>query len=171
MTTIRTVYNANVYMDGTSHAGKASEVTLPDLKAKMLDHNPISGIGSMELPIGLEKMGMKIKWNTVDADVLAKVCNFFVPVNLMIRSNSDTWVNSERTGSAAVVATIRAKSKTAPPINIKHQDNVDIETEFSVTAYKLEIGERVILDVDIEAQVCIIDGVDVFAQYRENLGI
>ena len=65
MNTIQTLYNANVYMNGENYAGRAEEVTLPDLKAKTVDHKPLSNIGAFKLPTGLDQMSMKIKWNSI----------------------------------------------------------------------------------------------------------
>lgn len=170
-TAIQTLYNANVYLNNDSHAGQAEEVTLPDLKPKTTDHKPLSGIGSIKIPTGLDQMSMKIKWNSIDPDVMKAAANFYTSSDIMIRANSDTWENGSRTGSVPVVAIIRGLSVNLPAIALKHQDNPDIETEFSVTAYKLLINGEVIFDVDIYAQVYIVDGVDLMADYRANLGI
>jgi hypothetical protein len=170
-TTISTLYNANVYLDGESYAGQAEELTLPDLKAKMVDHKALSMIGSFELPTGLDKMMMKIKWNSINVDVMTAAANFYNSSDIMVRANSDNWQNGSRTGSVPVIAIIRGLNKNLPAITLKHQDSPDIETEYSCTAYKLIIDGNVVFDIDFFAQVYIVDGVDLMEEYRTNLGI
>jgi hypothetical protein len=170
-TKISTLYNANVYMGGDSYAGQGQEVTLPNPKPKLAEHKPLSGIGAFDLTTGLDKMNMKVKWNSIDADVMKIAANFYSSNDIMIRANSDVWENGSRTGSVPVVAIIRGLSINLPAIVLKHQDNPDIETEFNVTAYKLIIDNEVIFDIDLFAQIYIVDGVDLMAEYRSNLGI
>lgn len=168
---ISTLYNANVYINGDSFAGVAEEVTLPDLKAKMTELKALSNIGGFELPTGLDKMTMKIKWNTVNADVMTNSADFYNSSDIMIRANIDEWENGSRSGTAPCVAFIRGLNKNLPAIVLKHQDNPDVEQEFSVTGYKLEIDGNVIFDVDFFANVYIVNGVDMMADYRANLGL
>lgn len=170
-TRIGTLYNANVYVNGVNHAGLAEEVTLPDLKPKMVEHKPLSGIGSFELPTGVDKMGMKIKWNFIAPEVLINAADFYSSQDVMIRANADIWDNGSRVASAPVIAFVRGLSKNLPAIALKHQDNPDIETELSVTGYKLEYNGRVLFEIDLFAQVYIVDGVDMMADYRANLGL
>ena len=48
--------NGVMYAFGRSLAGKVAEATLPDIKAKMVEHPALGMIGTMEFPAGLEKM-------------------------------------------------------------------------------------------------------------------
>lgn len=168
---ISTLYGANVYYNGQSFAGVAEEVTCPDLKAKTISLKALSNTGGFKLPVGFDEMGMKIKWNTVNADVMGNAADFYNANDIMIRSNIDTWENGSKTGSKSVVMFVRALNLNLPAIALKHQDNPEVETEFSVTGYKLEIDGEVIYDIDFFANVYIVRGVDMLADYRANLGL
>lgn len=168
---ISKLYNANVYLDGTSYAGLAEEVSAPDLKPIMSDHKSLSNIGKFKLPTGLDEMKMKIKWNTVNFDVMATSADFYNAKDIMIRSSIDVWENGDKIGTQGVAMFIRGLSTNLPPVNFKHQDNPEVETEFSVTGYKLEIDGIVVFHVDYFANIYIVDGVDKLADYRANLGI
>ena len=171
MSVISKLYNANVYINGGSYAGLAEEVTAPDLKPKKSTHKALSNIGEFELPTGLGPMNMKIKWNTVNADVMATSADFYNAADIMIRSNIDVWENGSIVGTQSVAMFIRGLSNNLPPVNFKHQDNPEVESEFSVTGYKLEIDGEVIYDIDYFANVYIVRGVDKLADYRANLGL
>jgi P2 family phage contractile tail tube protein len=168
---ISKLYNANVYLDGDSYAGLAEEVTAPDLKPKMTEHKALSNIGSFELPTGLDKMGMKIKWNTVNADVMRTSADFYNSKNIMIRANIDEWEDGSKAASVPCIMFIRGLSKTLPAVGFKHQDNAEVESEFSVTGYRLEIAGVEVFNIDLFANVYIVDGEDMLADYRANLGL
>lgn len=168
---ISKLYNANVYVDGDSYAGLAEEVTLPDLKPKMSDHHALSNIGVFELPTGLDKMSMKIKWNTVNRDVMVASADFYNAKDIMIRSNIDNWEGGSKSGSVPCVAFIRGLSKNLPAVGLKHQDNPEVESEFSCTGYKLQIDGQTVFDVDFFANKYIVDGEDKLADYRADLGL
>lgn len=172
MTQIRTLYNANVYIDGINHAGKSEEVTLPVVKPALVDHIALSMIGKIELPAGLDKMdSLKIKWNSIDPDIIKSTADFYTSRDIMIRSNGDVWMNGSRQSSEPVTIFLRGLSMGTPPIEFKHQQSPGIETEFTMSYYKMEINGAVMFEVDYYAQVYIVDGVDLMADYRANLGL
>lgn len=169
---ISKVYNANVYWDGDSYAGLAEEVTAPEVKAKNSEHKAVSSFMAFDLSTGIEKLeGLKIKWNTVSPDIMKNSADFFNSKDIMVRSNRDIWENGTKVGSEPVVMMFRGLSRKIPGLGFKQQDNVETESEFSCTAYKLEINGAVIFDIDAFAQVYIVDGVDLLADYRANLGL
>lgn len=168
---VRTLYNGNVYIDGTSYAGNADEIDLPEVKPKEIDHKPLSSMGAFDLVVGLDKMDMKIKWNNVNPDIVKKQADFYTARQLIVRSNMDIWVSGTKTKSVPVVATLTAKSRTIPGIGLKHQENADMPSEWNVTQYQLTVNGEILYDIDLMAQVYIVDGVDLLQDYRNNLGL
>ena len=60
---IQQILNANVYIDGTNNLiGRASSITLPDVKATVESHRGLGMIGTVEYPTGLDVLTTKIKW-------------------------------------------------------------------------------------------------------------
>lgn len=60
---INRLTNANIYVDGNNLLGRAAEINLPQLKAKMSSHPALGMQFEFELPSGFEKMEAKVKWN------------------------------------------------------------------------------------------------------------
>ena len=170
-TRIQTLYNANAYVDGDNFAGIVEELTTPDFKPKMTDHKPLSGIGGIKIPTGLDEMTFKMKLNSIEPVLLAKSADFYTAQDIMIRANSDIWENDSRSESVPVTFFIRGRSTGVPAIGLKHQDNPDIELNYTVHYYKVEIDGVVLFEVDYYAQVYIVNGSDLMAAYRANLGI
>lgn len=168
---INKVTNANVYLNGVSYMGRAEEITLPDVAPKMVDHKALGMVGELELPGGLSKMGMKIKWNAIYPDVMKQTHDVYKAMRLMIRASVETFENGSRVAQIPAVIYVTAIPKKAGGLSFKPQDNVEREDEFNVTAYKLEIDGEEIVDIDIMANVWRVNGVDQLATYRANLGL
>lgn len=168
---LSTVYNANTYVDGVNWFGIAEELTLPDLKPTMQEHKALGMIGKIELPSGLDKMEFKMKMNSVYPEALKRVANFYDGTVVMARSSREVWEAGTKVGEEPVVIQMRGLPKSFPAIVLKHQDNPELESTFTCTMYKLEINGEVIVHVDLMAQIYIVDGVDMWAEKRANLGL
>jgi P2 family phage contractile tail tube protein len=170
-TLINKCTNANVYLNGVSYMGRAEEITLPDIQPKMVDHKALGMVGESELPAGLQKMSAKIKWNAIYPDVMKKTHDAFTSVRLMVRSNIETYEGGTRVLQQPAVIYLTGTWKKSGALSFKPQDNVEIENELSVTAYKMEVNGEEIIDIDVMANIWRVNGNDQLAQYRANLGL
>lgn len=168
---INRITNANVYIDGASHLGKAEEISLPMIKQIMSEHKAIGMNGKFELPAGIDKLESKIKWNSFYRDVLVKVANPDSSLNMQCRTSMKTWGSAGVEEEVPVVIFMTGQSKDFPLGNFKQHDNVELESNFSITYTKLVINGQDIVEVDVLANIYKVDGVDMLAKYRANLGI
>ncbi len=51
---VNKLYNANVYVNGTSFLGRAEEVQLPKVQYKTVEHKALGMVGTLETPAGIE---------------------------------------------------------------------------------------------------------------------
>lgn len=168
---INRLTNANVYLNGTSLLGRAEEINLPAIKHKMVEHKALGMVGAAEFFAGIEKMEAKIKWNSFYPDVMKGAANPFQTVNFQTRSSLETYNSAGRIEEVPVVCYMTAAYKDFPMGNFKQHDNVEVESNLSVYYCKLEINGEVIMEIDVLANIYKVDGNDVLAQYRANLGI
>lgn len=164
------IINANIYLNGNNLLGKASEVDAPKVMAKMSEYKALGLIGSFELPTGLDKMEMRIKWNAFYPDVAKVMMNPWASVSLMVRANMEVWQGGNRTSEVPVIIYATCQSKGFPLGNYKQQENVDTESTLSVTHCKMEIDGVETLEVDVMNNIYKVDGVDIMANYRANIG-
>jgi len=167
---VKRITNGNVYIDGKSFLGKASEVKAPDIVATLTEHAALGMVGKLELPSGLDKMGMSIKWNSIYDDVLLKAGNPFRAVQLQIRASQETYAGQGRTKEVAVVVYLTGQFKKLPGGGFKQHDNVEAETELVVTYYRLNIDGNDIVEIDVLANIWKVGGEDILARYRSNIG-
>nr|WP_199082046.1 phage major tail tube protein [Pedobacter sp. ASV19] len=168
---INKVINSNIYVDGANWIGKADEVNLPVLKSKTASHSPLGLIGELDYSSGMEKMEAKIKWNSYYKEAIKKFSNFYQAVKIQVRFSIDQYEDGSRTGQLPGIAYLTVRPNDSPGGQFKAKDNVELESNLSCSYYKLEIDGEDIVEYDAEANIYIVDGVDLLAQYRANLGV
>lgn len=170
-TEINRITNANVYVDGNNLLGRVLSMDLPVVKNKMSEHKALGMIGTVEFSSGLEKMEAKIEWNSFYADAMVRAADPTKTVQLQVRSSLEQYDSSGRSAELPVVVFLTAQHKDFPLGNFKQHDNVELSSMLSVTQFRLEIDGRNIIEVDVLANIYKVDGVDILANYRSNLGI
>lgn len=168
--TVNRLTNANVYLDGQSLLGRAEEIMLPTIKTKTAEHKALGMVGSVEFPSGIDKLECKIKWNSFYSDVMKKMANPFSTVSLQVRGSLENYTSGGRTGEAPFVCFLTAQPKDFPLGNFKQHDNVELESNLSITYCRLEINGEVIQEFDVLANIFKANGVDLLAAYRNNIG-
>jgi P2 family phage contractile tail tube protein len=162
--------NANVYVSGNSLLGQAEEVNLPDLKHKLSEHKALGMIGTTELWAGIDKMEATIKWNSFYKDTLVLFADPTQALQLQIRSSLETYGSTGRTEQKPVVCFITGMPKNFPMGNFKQHDNVEATSQLTIIYMKVEIDRQEIIEVDLMANIFRVNGVDIMAQYRANIG-
>lgn len=162
--------NANVYVDGTSHLGKVEEINLPEVTFMLSEHKALGMIGKFELFSGIDKMEATIKWNAFYADVLKKFADPRKALKLQVRSSLETYNSEGLIQEVPCVAYLTGQPKNFPAGNYKQHDNVESSSKMTITAYKLEINGLPVIEYDALANVYMVDGNDVFANYTSNIG-
>ncbi len=167
---INRLTNANVYLDGGSMLGRAEEITLPTLKAKMAEHKALGMVGTIESFAGFEKLEGKIKWSSLYPEVLKKTANPFTAVQLQVRGSLEVYTSAGRQDEKPVVVMLSVIFKSLPAGAFKQHDNVEVESEFTATYMKISVDGEEIVEIDALANIYKAGGQDVLAAYRTNIG-
>ncbi len=167
---VNKLYNANVYVNGTSFLGRAEEVTLPKVQAKMVEHKALGMFGVIETAAGIEKMEAKIKWTSLYPEVLVEMANPYKAVSIQVRASLETHDSTGRIAQLPVVAFMTVNFKNFPGVGLKHQDNAEVETDMAVSYYKLQIDGKDYIEVDAFANIWKVEGEDILAKYKANIG-
>lgn len=163
--------NANVYVNGNSFLGRAEEITLPQIKAKMSEHKAAGLLGSLEYFSGVDKLEAKFKWNSFYPDLMKYAANPFEAVKVQVRASLETYEGGTRIAQSKLVVYLTGQFRDLPLGSFKQSDNVEMESNMSVTAVKMEINDEEVVELDLEANIYKVNGEDLLAQYRSNLGI
>ena len=167
---IHRVTNANVYLNGNSMLGKASEVMLPQLKTLLSEHVALGLHGKVELPSGMDKLEATIKWTSYYGDVLAATADPYATHEVQVRSSIDQYTAGGRVGQVPAVCFIRGSFKDPSLGNFKQHDNVETDAKMNVIAVRFEIDGRPVLEIDVLANIYKVSGNDILGTYRRNIG-
>lgn len=166
---INKLTNCNVYVNGTSWMGRAEEVDIPEVNYIFADHKGLGLFGMTELPSGIDKMEARIKWNAPYPDAIQQLSNPTEAKQLTIRGNLESWGSSGRTAQVPFVCTMTVLPKNVSGAKFVQQNNVEMESRLTVNRIKLVIDGTTQYEVDVMANICTVGGVDVLAQFRQNL--
>jgi hypothetical protein len=165
------IRDANVYVDGTSTHGFASEITLPDVEASMSEYKALGMVGTKELFQGFGKMEAAIKWNAPSEEILKACANPRKSVALMVRTTREVYENGSVSSEEPVAYYLKGISKNFNAGSFKPKDDTETETKFSVSYFKMVQNGNEIYELDVDNNIFKIGGVDQMEKYRENLGL
>lgn len=168
---ISQILNANVYIDGTNNLiGRASTITLPDIKTTVESHRGLGMIGSVEFPTGLEVMVTKVKWSGFYPDAIKLGANPFATHKLQVRASFETYGAGGRVSEVPLVCSLVGFWKSKPLGAFSPGAKQETEDELSTSYIKISIGGKDVVEIDINENVWKVDGVDVLETYKKNLG-
>ena len=165
------VYDANVYVNNSSKHGQASEVTCPEISAKMEEYKSLGMIGSAEFFNGFDKMESTIKWTYPDNEAKLACANFLEPVNIMVRSSKAEYGGEGIKEEVPVVIYLKGYPTKHPGGTYKPKEDTEVESSFSILYYKEEVDGEEILEIDVLNNIYKVGGEDLLAERRQNLGI
>jgi len=169
--TISKVFDANVYVNNASKHGQASEITCPNVEAVMNEYNSLGMLGTLELPAGFSAMEATFTWTYPDNDAQIAFANPFKAVDVMVRSSKAVYENGGLVEEQPVAIFMRGLPKQHQGGSFAGKDAVNPESAVAVNYYKLEVDGEEIIEVDVINNIFKVDGEDVLAKRKLNLGI
>ena len=170
MSELNAIYNANVYVNGNSQLGRASEFKLPEIEIGMDEHKGLGMVGTIKLPNGVEALEGEITWNSLYPEVAAKANHPFKAAQLMVRSNLQTFDARGLVKEVAVVTTVTATFSKNGLGGLKPKEKSEQASTYQATEIRQMVDGRETLYYNAFKNIYRVDGVDVLAQMRKNIG-
>ena len=167
---ITVIDNGNVYIDGNNLLGRPKEFNQPEITAKMTEYVGLGMIGTIEVFSGFEKLEGSATWNSFYPDIFNKFYNPMKASQVMVRANLKTVTGAGIVKEEALVTTLGVIFKKVPTGGYKPQEASEFATDFVVTSIVQKLGGKEILAFDPVNNIYRINGVDMLAQFRANLG-
>lgn len=167
---INSITNANIYVNGNSLLGRAEEIKMPDITAMTTERKALGMVGKIELPTGFDKLEGEIKWNSLYEDAAVVTANPFAAVSLQCRSSIETYGSQGRVDEVPMVTYLTVMFKKNPLGTFKQHDPAEFGTSFTATYLKQVVNGREIIELDYMANIFRVDGQDMLANYRSNIG-
>lgn len=170
MSQINAIYNANVYLDGNNLLGKAGEFKLPEFEIGQDEYKALGMVGTIKLPNGVEALEGEITWNSLYPEVAAKANHPFKAAQLMVRSNLQTFDARGLVKEVAVVTTVTATFSKNGLGGLKQKEKSEQASTYQATEIRQMVDGRETLYYNAFKNIYRVDGVDVLAQMRKNIG-
>lgn len=172
MADIQKLRNVNVYLDGTnSLLGKAGQFTMPEVTAVTEDHVALGMFGKIQTPAGLDLLTGKVKWLGYYAEALGAGADPFTARKIQVKGSVEQYGPGGRSGEVPFVAQLTVQFTRTPLGDLVPQANTELEQDFSCSYVKVSIGGVEQLEIDVHNSVWRVQGVDLLAKFRANLGI
>ncbi|RZG78574.1 phage major tail tube protein [Acinetobacter sp. WCHAc060033] len=160
--------NFNIFVDGRGYAGNSDEANMPELALKTEEYRAGGMDAPVDITMGMEKLTADFTLNSHSRDVLSL---FGIregnKTKITVREHMESWDGT----TTAVVHNLEGKIVKINQGTSKPGEAPKDKYDLSLSYYKQTIGGKVVHEVDVENMVRIIDGVDILAPVRENLGM
>lgn len=157
----------NLFVDGRGYAGKLEEFNPPKLTTKAEEFKG-GGDTPIDIPMGMEKLAADFTLISYDRHVLALwgVAEG-QEVSFVMRESMESHDGTK----TPVVHTMRGRILALDPGTSKAGDKPALKADLTLTYYKLQHGALTLHEIDALNMVRIVNGVDVLAEHRRNLGL
>jgi P2 family phage contractile tail tube protein len=169
--TINKVFDANVYVNNASKHGQASQVVCPNVEAIMNEYSSLGMFGTLELPAGFAAMEATFTWTYPDNEAQHAFANPYKAVDIMVRSSKAVYNNGGLVEEQPVAIFLRGLPKQHQAGTFAGKEAVEPESALAVNYYKLEVDGEEIIEVDVINNIFKVNGEDVLAERKTNLGI
>jgi len=169
--TMAKVRDANVYVNGNSTYGQATEITLPNIQASKSEDKKLGVMGVMKYFDGFDAMEATIKWGSANNDIKIACADPRKVVDFMIRSTREVYVDGGLTEEQPVAYYIKGTCNNYGLGTLKPKDNAESETKIDVSYIKEVVNGQELIELDIANNIFRINGQDMLAKYRQNLGL
>ena len=159
----------NLFENGISYAGKATEVTLPKLSRKMEEYRAAGMSAPVSVDLGQE--AMQLEWTAgglVKAALKQYAAKSHGAVPLRV---AGAYQSDDDAAVQAVEVTVRGRYKEIDMGNVKSGDDTAHKFSMPLSAYKLTIDNEVIFDFDFMNGIEIVGGEDRRADIRKAIGL
>jgi uncharacterized protein len=167
MSVPRILKDYNCFLDGLGKVGLADEITLPTLELTTEDHRA----GGMDVPIaldlGMEALELSVALSEHDPEVFknfGKRDQNGVSFTFLANMVDDTNVTPYRVKTRGMI-------KMIEPGTIQTGQKNPLNFTMRLRYYELAIGNEELIAIDADNFIRRIDGVDVLAERRANLGL
>jgi P2 family phage contractile tail tube protein len=160
--------NITLNVDGRGYAGKLSEFNAPKL-AQITEEFRGGGMNAaIDLNMGMEKLECDFSLISYDRHVLAL---FGLVDGALVQLTAREALESADGTVTPVVHSMRGKVKEMDPGTSKPGEMAPLKFVAGLSYYRLQHGDTVVQEIDVENMIHRVNGVDVLAAQRAALGL
>lgn len=165
----RKLKQMNLFGDGVSYHGQATEVTVPKLAIKAESYRAGGMLGEVDIDLGLEKLEIEHKYGGIMPEILKQ---FGSPkIDGLLLRFAGSYQRDDTGDVEAVEVVVRGRHAEIDPGNAKMGDDTEHTVKSSLTYYKLIVAGETLVEIDMINLVYIVDGTDLMEKHRAAIGL
>lgn len=165
----RKLKNMNLFNDGVSFVGVASEVVLPKLTRKLEEYRGGGMNGPIDTDLGIEKLEAEHSYG----GLVREIFNQFgiARVDGVLLRFAGAYQRDDTGEVDAVEVVMRGRHSEIDPGSSKAGDDTEFKVKSSLSYYKLTINNEVVIEIDILNMIELVNGEDRLADQRAAIGL
>lgn len=167
---VNSLWNCNVYLNGTSLLGRAAQFDVPQPKRLMEAYNGLGMMARIDIPVGWDKVEAKIAWASFDHSTIGQLVSSTSMQQFSAMGDLQVLGAAGETGEMPVVYNVTGLTVDPGIIAFKAQENTKYETTIQVYHVDLTVAGTQVYLFDAFSNQFLVNGVDQLAQYRINIG-
>lgn len=169
-TFINQIDNANVYINGNSFLGQAKSIKLPEFEVETIEHKGLGMVGTLNLPAGVNALEGEIIWDGFYQKAAQLTYNPFKACQIMARANMRVFNSQGLAKEQKLVTILTGSFKKIPLGEHKPKEATEYGMAFNATSIKQMLDGKVILLFDVFNNIWEVEGEDILAEFRRNIG-
>lgn len=160
----------DLFNEGNSYLGQTGEVTIPKLVRKLEDWRGGGMNGNVKIDLGLGDDTTEFNWKLggIDELILEQFGAQTVDA-IMLRFNG-SYQRDDTGATSALEIVVRGRHEEIDFGNQKQGDDTETSIKTIWSYYKLSIDGVKKIEIDIPNMIEIVNGVDLLAKHRANIG-
>ena len=160
----------DLFNEGNSYLGQTGEVTIPKLVRKLEDWRGGGMNGNVKIDLGLGDDTTEFNWKLggIDELILEQFGAQTVDA-IMLRFNG-SYQRDDTGATSALEIVVRGRHEEIDFGNQKQGDDTETSIKTIWSYYKLSIDVVTKIEIDIPNMIEIVNGVDLMAKHRANIG-
>lgn len=161
-----------VYWDGEDNMIGIANVDLPELASNTTSITGVGLSGEVDAPVHghFQSMELTLNWRTPHVTGLRMAGGN--PVSLQIYGSIQNFDHGSNDYiEEPIIVTVRGRAKSYAPGTFEAMNTTDSSNTIECHYYKMEINGETIVEIDKFGYKCIINGVDLMAKIRQNIGM
>lgn len=160
----------DLFNEGNSYLGQTGEVTIPKLVRKLEDWRGGGMNGNVKIDLGLGDDTTEFNWKLggIDELILEQFGAQTVDA-IMLRFNG-SYQRDDTGATSALEIVVRGRHEEIDFGNQKQGDDTETSIKTIWSYYKLSIDGVTKIEIDIPNMIEIVNGVDLMAKHRANIG-
>lgn len=165
----RKLKHFNVFHNGVSWLGQVGEVTVPKIAIKAEEWRGAGMIAPVDIDLGLEKMELELTCGGLMLEAMADLG--LVNVDGVLIRFMGSFQEESLGNVDAVDITCRGKLIEYDPGSAKAGDDTEHKIKYTLSYYKIMKNGGTLVEIDVQNQIYLINGVDRMAAHRRAMGL